>query len=102
VKALLDSTLIDSYTQGFGSVAVFNRRPHPNATKVYLHWLLSKDGQASWASNIAGRNSRRTDAPIGVPELTLKPDKKYVNTQEEEYIPKRIDVMKLGKELIRQ
>jgi len=101
VKALLDPTLGASYTQGFGSVAVFNRRPHPNATRVYLNWLLSKDGQTSWATHIGGRNSRRLDVKPGSPELVLKPDKKYINTQAEEYIPKREYIMKLGKELIR-
>jgi iron(III) transport system substrate-binding protein len=102
VKPVDDPTLVDAYTQGFGSVAVFDRRPHPNATKVYLHWLLSKDGQASWASNIAGRNSRRADAPVGQRELLLQPNKKYINTQAEEFIPNRVGIMRLAKEMIRQ
>jgi iron(III) transport system substrate-binding protein len=102
VKPLVDPTLSGSFTQGFGSVAVFNRRPHPNTTKVYLNWLLSKDGQTSWATHIGGRNSRRLDVPAGVPDLVLKPDRKYINTQAEDYIPKRVHVMALGKELIRQ
>jgi hypothetical protein len=34
---IVDSTLVKAYSQGFGSVAIFNRRPHPNAMKVYLN-----------------------------------------------------------------
>jgi len=100
VKSLPDSTLVDSYTQGFGSLAVFNRRPHPNAARVFMNWLLSREGQTSWVTHIEGRNSRRQDVPVGAPELALKPNKKYLNTQAEDYIPKREATMKLGKELI--
>ena len=28
-----------------GSLALFNKAPHPNAAKVYINWLLSKEGQ---------------------------------------------------------
>lgn len=102
VKPLDDPTLIDAYTQGFGSVAVFNRRPRPNAAKVYLNWLVSKEGQTSWVTHIAGRNSRRRDVPVGEPALVLEANKKYINTQSEPYIPNREAIMKLASELIRQ
>ncbi|HEX6512573.1 MAG TPA: extracellular solute-binding protein [Chloroflexota bacterium] len=32
-----------------GDVAVFNNAPHPNATKVYVNWLLTKDAQTALA-----------------------------------------------------
>jgi iron(III) transport system substrate-binding protein len=44
----------------FGSVAVLNQRPHPNAALVYLNWLLSPDGQVAWQKAL-GSNSLRTD-----------------------------------------
>ena len=48
---------------GFGAVSVFNRAPQPNAVKVYLNWLLSKEGQTAF-SRATGYVSNRSDAPI--------------------------------------
>lgn len=45
---------------GFGSVVLLNRAPHPNAAKVYINWLLSRDGQAKY-SKASGYPSRRMD-----------------------------------------
>ncbi len=36
--------------QGTGSsnsIMVVNRRPHPNAAKLFVHWILSKEGQTA-------------------------------------------------------
>ncbi|HZU05247.1 MAG TPA: extracellular solute-binding protein [Chloroflexota bacterium] len=49
-------------TAGFGSVAVMNGRPHPNATIVYVNWLLSREGQLAYQKEV-GRNSLRIDIP---------------------------------------
>ena len=46
-----------------GAVALINRRPHPNAAKIYINWLLSKDGQTTFA-RATGYISSRLDAPI--------------------------------------
>ncbi|HEY7558378.1 MAG TPA: extracellular solute-binding protein [Candidatus Binatia bacterium] len=43
-----------------GGVGVFNRAPHPNAAKLYINWLLSKEGQTSFARG-AGYISSRLD-----------------------------------------
>ena len=32
-----------------GTVSVFNKAPHPNAAKVYLNWLLGKEGATAFA-----------------------------------------------------
>ena len=32
-------------SSAFGSLALMNRAPHPNAAKVFINWLLSRDGQ---------------------------------------------------------
>jgi iron(III) transport system substrate-binding protein len=102
LRSLEDRTLVKAYSQGFGSVAIFNRRPHPNATKVYLNWLLSKEGQTSWVTNTLSRNSRRLDVVPGDTRNVLRPNEKYKNTQAEEFIPMRAAIMKLAKELIRE
>lgn len=41
---------------------LMNRAPHPNAAKLYVNWLLSKEGQQIFSKSTE-RNSRRTDVP---------------------------------------
>ncbi|MEK7214904.1 MAG: extracellular solute-binding protein, partial [Chloroflexota bacterium] len=53
-----------------------NRAPHPNATKVFLNWMLTKDGQTAWVK-ATGDNSRRLDVPPGAPNVVPKPGRKY-------------------------
>jgi ABC-type Fe3+ transport system substrate-binding protein len=31
-----------------GTLSYFNRAPHPNAAKLAINWLLSKEGQSIW------------------------------------------------------
>jgi iron(III) transport system substrate-binding protein len=45
-----------------GALALFNKAPHPSAAKVYINWLLSKDGQAVFA-RASGYVSARADVP---------------------------------------
>ncbi|HEY7316870.1 MAG TPA: extracellular solute-binding protein [Candidatus Binatia bacterium] len=49
-------------TPGFGSVMFINRAPHPNAGKVFLNWLLTKEGQTIFSKGM-GYVSRRLDVP---------------------------------------
>ena len=49
-------------TPGFGSVMFVNRAPHPNAGKVFLNWLLTKEGQTAFSKGM-GYVSRRLDVP---------------------------------------
>ena len=37
-----------SVTAYNGTLSLFNRAPHPNAAKVAVNWLLSRDGQTTW------------------------------------------------------
>lgn len=52
----------DTISSGSGHIITFKNAPHPNATKVYLNWFLSRDGQLAW-QKLTGRNSFRTDIP---------------------------------------
>ena len=49
-------------TTGFGTIALLEGAPHPNAAKVYINWLLSQKTQTMLAQNIK-HNSSRTDVP---------------------------------------
>jgi len=56
-----DSIKEGSYqTAATASVQLMNRAPHPNAAKVYINWLLSKEGQQAY-SKASAYWSRRVD-----------------------------------------
>ena len=48
-----------------GSIALMNQAPHPNAAKLFINWLLSRDGQLSFQKIMNSDNllveSLRTD-----------------------------------------
>jgi ABC-type Fe3+ transport system substrate-binding protein len=45
---------------GYGHVTVLKNQPHPNATKVFVNWLLGHDGQELF-SRAMGVGTRRLD-----------------------------------------
>jgi iron(III) transport system substrate-binding protein len=47
-------------SNGFGTVAVLKNSPHPNATKVYVNWLLGKEGQDLYGRALT-QGTRRLD-----------------------------------------
>jgi iron(III) transport system substrate-binding protein len=47
-------------SSGSGNVAILRNAPHPNATKVFVNWLLSKEGQTIF-TNAMGQPTRRFD-----------------------------------------
>jgi ABC-type Fe3+ transport system substrate-binding protein len=60
---------------------LINRAPHPNAAKVFLNWLLSREGQIAFQKLVeSGRNSLRIDIPKDdVPEhARIVPGAKYI------------------------
>ncbi len=67
-------------SSAFGSLALMNRAPHPNAAKVFINWLLSREGQTLFQKIISvpgdARNSRRIDVPKDhVPASETRRDK---------------------------
>ncbi len=66
-------------TGGSGGVALINKAPHPNAAKVGLNWLLSRDGQIAYQRLFAqgndGPDSMRIDIPKDkVPRGNRRPE----------------------------
>jgi len=45
---------------GSGNVAIIKNAPHPNATKVFVNWFLSQEGQETY-SRAMGQATRRLD-----------------------------------------
>jgi ABC-type Fe3+ transport system substrate-binding protein len=61
---LLPHPLKEGEIMGGGSccMALVNRAPHPNAAKVYINWVLSREGQIAW-QKYSESNSLRMDIP---------------------------------------
>lgn len=49
-------------TAGSGNLAIIKNHPHPNATKVFVNWLLSKEGQEVYTKSLS-QPTRRWDVP---------------------------------------
>jgi iron(III) transport system substrate-binding protein len=58
----------DATTLSGGSVWLFKNAPNPNAGKLFINWLLSKEGQTIWNEKALVENSRRTDVAPVLPE----------------------------------
>jgi ABC-type Fe3+ transport system substrate-binding protein len=57
---------------GSRTISILKSPPHPNATLVFLNWMLSKQGQDAWArlSLENAANSRRKDVKVYSPDTT--------------------------------
>jgi ABC-type Fe3+ transport system substrate-binding protein len=69
-------------TGSSNSVYIFNQAPHPNAAKLYVNWLLSKEGQTIYQDdpiNPGQAASLRVDIPPGTldEEDIRDPNKDY-------------------------
>jgi iron(III) transport system substrate-binding protein len=69
-------------SNGFGTVAVMKNAPHPNAAKVYINWLLGKDGQELYGRALT-QGTRRFDVDTKWLAKFNTPAAKDVTTPEE-------------------
>jgi iron(III) transport system substrate-binding protein len=74
---------------GGGGISLLNRAPHPNAAKVFINWLLLREGQLALQSVGGGAtNSRRMDIPKDMipPRLRLEEGVNYLEVDTWELI----------------
>jgi iron(III) transport system substrate-binding protein len=78
--------------QQFGTVALINRAPHPNAAKVFINWLLSRKGQIALQRKTMHAESPADSLRIDIPkddvpfEQRRLPDIKYLDTGKPEWM----------------
>ncbi len=82
-----------------GNLALFNRAPHPNAAKVYINWLLSKEGQTIYARG-NGYVSARLDVPTDHTEPWRVPLPGAIKTYTKEAMQVRKDIQPLLQEVL--
>ena len=72
---------------GFGLLGLINKGPHPNAAKVLVNWLASKEGMAAWSKNEHTVPVRSDIEPTFVnPETIPDPNVEYFDTYEYEFV----------------
>jgi len=87
------------YTGG-DVVAVFNRAPHPNAAKLFINWLLTKEGGTAWSAETKA-NSARLDVPIVDEETAAKPGMAYKDPTREDTLHLQDDADKFLSEILK-
>ena len=96
-------------TAGSGNLSIVKNPPHPNATKVYVNWLLGKEGQEVFTKAM-GQATRRLDVDtqwlkdVGVlpakDRLTLKQFLEAENQSEERLEKVREPALKVSSKLL--
>jgi iron(III) transport system substrate-binding protein len=88
--------------QQFGTLALVNRAPHPNAAKVFINWLLSRKGQMALQNNMLKTENPADSLRIDIPKDDLPvlnrrfEGVKYLDTSRPEWQDMKpiLDVMK--------
>ena len=87
-------------TASFGTVSLVNRAPHPNAARLFINWVLGKEGQTAW-SKAMDHVTRRTDVPTDhlPPYQVPRAGGKYWISHTEENVTRSDEEEKILKEL---
>lgn len=87
-------------TASAGSVALINRAAHPNAARLFVNWLLTKEGQTLF-SRAYGSQSNRVDVPTDFldPRVQRRPRIEYVKTDTEEWAVKKEELRAVAREM---
>lgn len=88
-----------SINVGSGAIALFKSQnaPHPNAAKVFLNWLLSKQGQEVAVESVLQQSARMDVSTANLPpDLVRIPGQKYVPVYDEPALARREVTNKLG------
>jgi len=63
-------------SSAFGQLAIMNRAPHPAAAKVFVNWLLSREGQMVFQKVMSLPADPRDSRRIDVAKDHISPDKR--------------------------
>ncbi|MBI4333459.1 MAG: extracellular solute-binding protein [Chloroflexi bacterium] len=75
---IIDARDSRTFSPSSGIVSLVNRAPHPNAARLFINWILTREGQ-TLLTKTEGLPSRRLDVPTDhiLPVLMLRQDRKY-------------------------
>lgn len=90
-----------TWLSGDSAIAmVFNRPPHPNAAKVFINWMMSKEG-VTLLSRAVGGQSAREDVTVDflTQEQLRQPGVKYWEKERKDVSLRKADDINLCKEI---
>jgi len=73
---------IDYLNSGSQNMWLMTKAPHPNAAKLFINWVLSKEGSEAYSRNV-GYNSRRVDVAPVDPDIAPIKGVNYVRIDKE-------------------
>ena len=82
------------------TIWLVNRAPHPNAAKVFINWLLTRDAQVTWAKEVE-TNSRRSGIEPGNPQYLVPPEAKLMQIDAEENLPEVVKTQDIARAVIK-
>jgi len=101
-----DSIKEGSYlTTATASVELMNRAPHPNAARVYINWLLSKEGQQAYGEASAYWSRRVDISQDHLDQGIIPKAEKYDSYQanyKEKYVKHRGEIVTFLKSVIKR
>jgi ABC-type Fe3+ transport system substrate-binding protein len=84
---------------GTGSIILLNRAPHPNAAKLFINWLLSREGQVLYQKFVNTSDTTAESMRIDIPKDPIPPTQRckdgipYITM----HSPERADQMPIDK-----
>jgi iron(III) transport system substrate-binding protein len=90
---------VDYLFSGSNLIHAITRAPHPAASKLFVNWVLTREGSASFSKNLQD-NSRRADVPPFDPDTVPEKDVDYTLLDAEEVLPEIQKTQDLAKALL--
>jgi iron(III) transport system substrate-binding protein len=95
-------TPAQTFSQGFGGISLIDKAPHPNAAKVFINWILTRDIQTDLDQAVK-INSRRKGVLPGAPHNAIDTSRldQYFGHQTEDFNPYHERVAAIVREMPR-
>ncbi|MGH7769403.1 MAG: ABC transporter substrate-binding protein [Candidatus Binatia bacterium] len=58
----------------YGTLALLNRAPNPNAAKVFINWFLSREGQIALQKSLKSADEAPDSLRVDIPKDDVKPE----------------------------
>jgi ABC-type Fe3+ transport system substrate-binding protein len=91
---------LDTMSSGASTAWLVNKAPHPNAAKLLINWLLTRDAQVHWAREVE-TNSRRVGVEPGNPQFAVPKGVKFFQVDAEENLPEVVKTQDIAKAVIK-
>lgn len=92
-----EGTYLSSAT---GNVGLMDRAPHYNAARLFINWLLTKEGQTLWSKAELSQSARLDVIPDFLPPEKLRDAKtKYVWAEREDFLLQQPEQAKQAREI---